>query len=172
MAARADSAQPAVVALPRPRRLPDRMSLLGIQAGQVIAWQLIVVAGAFAVTLRGPAHWVLAAVALAGCSLTVPRWQHRWAYEWLFTLWSFRRASRPDRGVLRVGQTVTPKSIQVTAARVRTGPEAGVAHDGDGFAVIVGVTPEPGGWPVTELPVTELPVTELPVTELPVAILA
>jgi type VII secretion protein EccE len=172
MAARADSAQPAVVALPRPRRLPDRMSLLGIQAGQVIAWQLIVVAGAFAVTLRGPAHWVLAAVALAGCSLTVPRWQHRWAYEWLFTLWSFRRASRPDRGEPGVGQTVTPKAIQVTAARVRTGPEAGVAHDGDGFAVIVGVTPEPGGWPVTELPVTELPVSELPVTELTVAILA
>jgi type VII secretion protein EccE len=129
----------------RPARLPGRMTVLGLRAGQLIAWQLTAVAAVVALILRGPGTWALGAAALLGFCLTVPRWQHRWAYEWILTAWRFHR-----------GPHTSLPAIQVAPVRVRSGAEAGVVHDGEGFAVIVAVTPKPGLAPVTELPVAKL----------------
>jgi type VII secretion protein EccE len=46
--------------------------------------------------------------------------------------------------------------VDVLPARLRSGTEAGVAHDGSGFSVIVAIGAQPAGPPVTDLPVTAL----------------
>src|ERR1700683_2943557 len=128
----------------RPTRLPDRMSVLGVRAGQLLAWQLIVAAGAVALVRSGPVQWVLGGAALVGVLLTVPRWHHRWAYEWLGTAWGFRRARRGLPGIV------------VTAAKVRSCPDAGIIHDGDGFAVMLTLRPKRTGSARGDLPVASL----------------
>jgi type VII secretion protein EccE len=121
------------------------MSLLGMSAGQLIGWQLLAAAAVVALTHRGPARWAFGAVALLGFCLTVPRWRHRWAYEWLLTAWGFRRGPR----------TSLP-AIDVTPVRVRSGAEAGLVHDGAGFAVIIAAASKRGSPLLTELPVAAL----------------
>src|ERR1700722_5555751 len=74
------------------RRVPDRMSLLGVRASHLIAWQFIVLIVIAAQSRRGPAHWSILAVAALGLAMTVPRWRRRWLYQWLVTAWRFRRA--------------------------------------------------------------------------------
>jgi type VII secretion protein EccE len=191
--ARASSA--ALAASQRPARMPDRMSLLGVPAGQLIAWQLILLAAAGAASRHGPAEYAFGAVAVLGFCLTVPRWRHRWAYQWLLTAWGFHRTSGtrasgtrasgtrasgtatsaagtsgtatsaartsgPSSAAPGSGPESPPRAwlpgLHVTPVRVRSGAEAGVVHDGQGFAVMIGVTPEPGGPPVTELPLAAL----------------
>ena len=123
-----------------------RRPVLGASVGQFIGWQIVAVAIAIALTRRGPVSWALIAVALAGCVLTMVRWRHRWAYQWLisaFTHWRERSGSRP-------------RSIEVSPARQRSGAEAGIAHDGSGFAVIVAIETRPSGPPVIDLPVAAL----------------
>src|SRR5260370_16325468 len=89
------------------------------------------------------------AAALLGFCLTVPRWRHQWAYEWLLTAWGFRRvtparswdtATRPDQS--RQPWTSLP-AIDVAPVRVRSGAEAGVVHDGGGCPGIVPPPPNP-----------------------------
>src|SRR5215472_8330145 len=90
---------------PRPGgRLPHRMSLLGLRVGQVIGWQLIIVVTVIAMREHGPQRWAVGAIALTGCCLTVPRWRHRWAYEWLCTAWRFRRSRRACKIASATGQ--------------------------------------------------------------------
>src|SRR5260370_38197714 len=90
------------------------------------------------------------AAALLGFCLTVPRWRHRWAYEWLLTAWGFRRvtparswdtATRPDQS--RQPWTSLPP-IDVAPVRVRSGAEAGVVHDGEGSAGVAPAARKPG----------------------------
>ncbi|HEX9538656.1 MAG TPA: hypothetical protein VGA04_10860, partial [Streptosporangiaceae bacterium] len=139
---------------PRPRLpLLDRMSVLGLRAGQLMAWQLIAAAAIVAVARPGPARWPLAAAAALGLSLTVPRWRHRWAYEWLLTAWSFPRARRAASGTSAASAALP---LTVIPVRLRSGDEAGIVHDGDGFAVIVAVTPGRMSPPVTDLPIAAL----------------
>ena len=139
---------------PRPRLpLLDRMSVLGLRAGQLMAWQLIAAAAIVAVARPGPARWPLAAAAALGLSLTVPRWRHRWAYEWLLTAWSFPRARRAASGTSAASAALP---LTVIPVRLRSGDEAGIVHDGDGFAVIVAVTPRRTSPPVTDLPIAAL----------------
>lgn len=126
-------------------RLTGRKTVLGLSVGQLMGWQLVAVAAVVALTLRGPAEWALGAAALLGFCLTAPRWRHRWAYEWLLTAWGFRRGPR----------TSLP-AIGVALARGRSGAEAGVVHDGEGFAVIVAAVPMRGSPLVTQLPVAAL----------------
>jgi type VII secretion protein EccE len=47
-------------------------------------------------------------------------------------------------------------AIEVRPARIRGGGEAGVVHDGDGFATVIAVAPEPGGPPGTMLSLAAL----------------
>jgi type VII secretion protein EccE len=118
------------------------MSVLGVRAGQLLAWQLIVAAGAVALVRSGPVQWVLGGAALLGVLLTVPRWHHRWAYEWLGTAWGFRRARLPG--------------LVVTQAKVRTCADAGIVHDGDGFAVMLTLRPKRTSGAPAELPMASL----------------
>jgi type VII secretion protein EccE len=147
---------------PGPRRLtrmPSGRSLLGVRAGQLVAWQLTAIVAAGALAERGHMRWALGAVALLGCCLTVPKWRHRWAYEWLLTAASFLRAQRalPAAPASAPGGSVPAglPHIDIIPARIRGG-DAGVIHDGAGFAVVVALAPQPGGAPVTELPVARL----------------
>lgn len=123
-----------------------RRSVLGASVGQFIGWQIVAVAVAIALTRRGPVSWALIAVALLGCVLTMARWRHRWAYEWLITAWTHRREASGSRS----------RSIEVCPARLRSGTEAGIAHDGSGFSVIVAIQTRPCGPPVIDLPVASL----------------
>jgi type VII secretion protein EccE len=130
-------------------------SLLGVGHGQLIAWQVTVVLAAAAIIEHGPERWALSGVALALLVLTALRWRHRWAYQWLLTVWQLRRgrAARPQgRGPFWPGLP----AIAVGPARIRGGREAGVAHDGDGFATVIAVAAEPDAPPATLLPVTAL----------------
>jgi len=120
--------------------------VLGARVGQFIGWQVVVVAIAIALTRRGPVSWALIAAALVWCVLTMARWRNRWAYEWLITAWTHRRESSGSR----------LRSIEVCPARLRSGTEAGIAHDGSGFSVIVAIEAQPCGRPVIELPVAAL----------------
>ena len=129
--------------------------LLGVGHGQLIAWQVTVVLAAAAIIEHGPERWALSGVALALLVLTALRWRHRWAYQWLLTVWQLRRgrAARPQgRGPFWPGLP----AIAVGPARIRGGREAGVAHDGDGFATVIAVAAEPDAPPATLLPVTAL----------------
>lgn len=171
-----------------PASSSGRQTLLGVHVGQLIAWQLIAIIAVVALIQHGPQRWALAAVAAVGCGLTLPRWRHRWAYEWLRTGWSFRQARRAHQiapalaaaaGAVPVGPDAAPVGpdaelapppavlpepgpetglppIDVTPVRVRSGAEAGVAHDGDGFAVILALRSQPAGPPVVEVPVAAL----------------
>ncbi len=159
-------------AVSRPRRLPGRSgrpSWLGMRAGQVMAWQLIIVLAIVALTERGPARAALGGAALLGCCLTVPRWRHRWLYQWLLTAWGFRRSGRPPPAhpAGAPGPCAELLVIDVTPSRARSGTEAGVVHDGDGFAVIIAAAPEPSGPATAGAP----PTGALPVA-LPAAALA
>jgi type VII secretion protein EccE len=120
------------------------MSVLGVRAGQVVAWQLIAAAVAVALVRGGPIHLVLGGAALLGLLLTVPRWRHRWAYEWLGTAWGFRRA-----------QAGLP-ALVVTQAKVRSCADAGIVHDGDGFAVMLTLRPKRTSSAAGDLPIASL----------------
>jgi type VII secretion protein EccE len=139
-------------------RLPARPSRLGVGPGQLIAWQVTAVLAVAAAVERGPERWVLGGIALAGLALTALRWRHRWGYQWLLTTWRLQgsrevpAAPRPGREPLWPGLP----AIEVRPARIRGGGEAGVVHDGDGFATVIAVAPEPGGPPVTLLPLAAL----------------
>ena len=152
---------PAGTAGPAPRRLtrmPSGQSLLGVRAGQLVAWQLTAIMAAGALAERGHMRWALGAVALLGCCLTVPKWRHRWAYEWLLTAASFHRARRALPGPASAPGGSVPAGlphIDIIPARIRGG-DAGIIHDGAGFAVVVALAPQPGAAPVTELPVARL----------------
>jgi type VII secretion protein EccE len=126
-------------------RLAYRRSVLGVRVGQFVGWQIVAVAVAVALATRGPVSWALSGVALAGFGLTMLRWRRRWAYEWLATAWTHRQRS---------GWTLPP--IDICPARLRSGAEAGIAHDGGGFSVIVAIAPQPSGPPDIELPVAAL----------------
>jgi hypothetical protein len=69
----------------RPAPSSGPLTLLGVHVGQLIAWQLIAVTAIVALIQHGPQWCALAAVAFAGCGLTLPCWRHHWAYEWLRT---------------------------------------------------------------------------------------
>ena len=135
------------VATQRPLpRLSRRRFVLGAHVGQVIGWQIVAVAAATALTEHGrPWSWALGGVALAGCVLTTLRWRHRWAFEWLIAALAHRGAASG-----RLPQ------VDVCPARLRSGTEAGIAHDGSGFSVIVAIAAQPVGPPVTDLPVEAL----------------
>jgi type VII secretion protein EccE len=122
-----------------------RRSVLGVRVGQLISWQIVAVAAVFALTGHGPWSRALGGVALAGAVLTMLRWRHRWAFEWLIAALAHRGAA--SRGL---------PPVDVSPARLRTGTEAGVAHDGSGFSVIVAIGAQPAGPPVTELPAAAL----------------
>ena len=97
-------------------------SLLGVGHGQLIAWQVTVVLAAAAIIEHGPERWALSGVALALLVLTALRWRHRWAYQWLLTVWQLRRgqAARPQvRGPYWPGLP----AIAVGPARIRGGGE-------------------------------------------------
>ncbi len=119
--------------------------MLGVRVGQFVGWQIVAVAVAIALAKRGPVSWALSSVALAGCCLTMLRWRRRWAYEWLATALTHRNE----------GSGRTLPSIDVCPARLRSGAEAGIAHDGSGFSVIVAIAAKPSG-PVIDLPVAAL----------------
>src|SRR5579863_2800613 len=121
--------------------LSRRRSVLGVRVGVFIGWQIVAVAAVLAVTQHGPLSWALGGVALAGCVLTMLRWRHRWAFEWLVAAFAHR-----GRAAGRL------PAVDVCPARLRSGTEAGVAHDGSGFSVIVAIGAQPAGPPVTELP--------------------
>jgi type VII secretion protein EccE len=123
-----------------------RRSVLGASVGLFIGWQLVAVAVAIALTTRGPAAWALIAAALAGGAATMLRWRNRWAYQWLITAWTHRREATGARA----------RSIEVCPARLRSGTEAGIVHDGSGFSVIVAIEAKPSGPPVIDLPVAAL----------------
>lgn len=138
-------------------RAPAGSSRLGVGRGQLIAWQVTAVLAIAAAVERGPERLALGGVAVVGLVLTAARWRHRWAYQWLLTSWKLRRsrhvaAPRPGHGPSWPGLP----AVQVTPARIRGGGEAGVAYDGDGFAAVIAVAPEPDGPPVTLLPVAAL----------------
>jgi len=139
----------------RPERLPARMSVLGLRPGQLIGLELVAMAAGVALTLRGPDRWALGAVAVLGFWLAVSRRRHRPAYEWLFMAWKFRQATKARLNPTSRSRSCLP-AVDVDGVQVRSGAEAGVAHDGEGFAVIVAVMPRPDSPPVTELPVAAL----------------
>jgi type VII secretion protein EccE len=122
------------------------MSLLGVRAGHLIAWQVIALIAAVALARRGTAQWPLLAVAALGLGLTVPRWRRRWSYQWLLTAWQFRR-SRGGAG---------EPLVDVSPVRLRNGAEAGIVRDDDGFAVIIAIMPGPGRRALTDLPFAAL----------------
>jgi type VII secretion protein EccE len=135
--------------------MPHPVSMLGVRAGQILAWQVIALAAVVTVTQRGPGHWAAGAVTLLGGLLTIPRWRHRWAWEWLLTAVSFRRAGRPLAAGPMAGGAWP--HVDVTPARPARGrAEAGVVHDGSGFAVVLALTPQPGAAPVNGLPTATL----------------
>jgi type VII secretion protein EccE len=134
------------------------MSVLGVRAGHLLAWQLIAVAGAVALVRSGPIQWVLGGAALLGVLLTVPRWHHRWAYEWLGTTWGFRRARRAYRGQAAASPGMVPglPGLVVTSTKVRSCADAGVVHDGDGFAVMLTLRPKRTSSATAHLPIASL----------------
>jgi type VII secretion protein EccE len=130
----------------RLRRVPDRLSLLGMRPGHLIAWQVIALIVIVALTRRGPAQWSLLAMAALGLGLTVPRWRCRWSYQWLLAAWGFRRA------VPMPGEPL----VDVSPVRVRNGAEAGVVRDGNGFAVIIAIMPRRDSPALIDLPFAAL----------------
>jgi type VII secretion protein EccE len=146
---------------PRAQRLtraPASPSRLGVGHGQLIAWQVTAVLAVAAAVEGGPERWALGGMALAGLALTALRWRHRWAYQWLLTTWKLRHSRRVPAAPRQGHGPSWPglPAIEVRPARIRGGGEAGVVHDGDGFAAVIAVTPEPGGPPVTLLPLAAL----------------
>ena len=135
--------------------MPHPTSLLGVRAGQILAWEVIALAAVVTVTQRGPGHWAAGAVMLLGCLLTIPRWRHRWAWEWLLTAVSFRHARRPLAAGPMTG-AAWPHLDVTPAGQARGSADAGVVHDGSGFAVVLALTPQPGFWPGTGLPAATL----------------
>jgi type VII secretion protein EccE len=139
-------------------RLAARPARAGVGPGQLIAWQVAAVLAVAAAVERGPERLALGGIALAGLALTSVRWRHRWAYQWLLATWQLHHsrrvpaAPRPGHGPSWAGLP----AIAVTPARIRGGGEVGVAHDGDGFAAVIAVAPEPGAPPVTLLPLAAL----------------
>ena len=133
----------------------SRVSPIG--RGQLIAWQVIAVLAAAAVIERGPERMALGGIALAGLLLTALRWRHRWAYQWLATTWELRRRRRDPAARPPGHRPPWPglPAIAVGPARIRGGGEAGVAHDGDGFATVIAVAAEPDGRPA-RLPLAAL----------------
>ena len=120
---------------------PDQMPAGGpFGMGQLMAWQVIAALGVVAAVWRAdPGRWVLAAVAGLGLLLTVPRWRHRWAFQWVATAWRFSR-------MRRTGQAASAaSSLTVIPVPLRGGAEAGVVHDGAGFAVVVALDPRRPG---------------------------
>lgn len=136
--------------------------MLGVRPGQLIAWQLIAAAAAVVLTHSGTARWALGGVAALGLCLTVPRWRHRWAHEWLLTAWGFRRdrravARRSAAGPTPAsGATASLPALTVMPVRVRSGAEVGIVHGCDGFAVMVSVAPRRAGRPPQGLPIAAL----------------
>jgi ESX secretion system protein EccE len=145
---------------PRPTLLlVDRMSVLGVPAWQLMVWQLMAAAAVVAFAQVGVVRWVLVGAVVVGLAITVPRWRHRWAYQWLVMAWSFRRARRAASGApvasdARAVSAALP--LTVIPVRLRSGAEAGIVHDGDGFAVMVAVTHRRTSSPVTDLPIAAL----------------
>jgi type VII secretion protein EccE len=139
-------------------RAPASPSRLGVGRGQLIAWQVTAALVVVAAAEGGPERLVLGGIALAGLVLTALRWRHRWAYQWLATSWALRRGRRAPAGLPSGHGPSWPglPAIKVRPARIRGGGEAGVVYDGDGFAAVIAVTPEPDGPPVTLLPVKAL----------------
>src|SRR3984957_8080476 len=126
-------------------RLSRQRSVLGVRVGQFIGWQIVAIAVVVAIAERGPESWGMSGVALAGCGLTMARWRNRWAFEWLITAWTHRGE--------RSSQLLP---VDVCPARLRSGAEAGVAHDGSGFSVIVAIEAQRCDPPVIDLPVAAL----------------
>src|SRR5215472_5596647 len=127
-------------------RLSRRGSVLGVRVGQFAGWQIVAIAAAIATARHGPVSWASVGVAVAGCCLTMLRWRHRWGYEWLATALTYRAK----------GSGWTLPSVDVCSARLRTGAEAGVAHDGSGFSVIIAIAAKPSHPPAIEMPVAAL----------------
>ncbi len=118
--------------------------MLGVRVGQFVGWQIVAVA--FAVARREPVLWAASGVALAGCCLATLGFRRRRACDRLVTA-----LTRRDRDS---GRALPP--IDVSPARLRSGADAGVAHDGSGFAVIVAIAAKTAGPPVIDLPVDAL----------------
>lgn len=121
-------------------------------------WELAVAAAILAVAQHGPARWALGAAALGAACLTAIRWRHRWVYEWLLISWGYRLQQRSAATVRSAAAEQKPAHVSLLApvdvipVRLRVGGQAGVVHDGTGFAVVIGIVPLPGAPPVTELP--------------------
>jgi type VII secretion protein EccE len=160
---------PALSSQVLPPRLSRRRSVLGVRIGQFLGWQLIAALAIVALSRPGPSGWALSALAVVAACLTMVRWHHRWGYEWLFTAWAFGRARRQAamitaeratwRGSAEDGRSGPPEPllpVDVCPIRLRSGAEAGVAHDRTGFSLIVAVTPRSSAPQVVGLPVAAL----------------
>ena len=142
----------------RGTQAPASPPSLGVGHGQLIAWQVTALLAVAAAVEHGPERLALGGMALAGLVLTVLRWRHRWAYQWLLATWKLRRSRRAPAAPRQGHGLSWPglPAIEVRPARIRGGGEAGVVYDGDGFATVIAVTPEPGGPPMTLLPLAVL----------------
>lgn len=129
-----------------PPRLSRRGSVLGARIGVFVGWQIVAVAAVIALVSRGAMSWAFSSMAVTGCCLTVLRWKDRWCYEWLVIAWSYRKKGPARR----------PPRIEVCPARLRSGAEAGIAHDESGFCAVIAVAAPRGGQPVIELPAAAL----------------